>query len=278
VEALWSRQVEGDAFRALVVEADRVLVSTGKQTLVVSREGDVLDRHEPPLLRRAGERWSVPLGEHRYTLGDAALLTLDASGREIGGARLPLDLVERYRERFVAGLPEKMRAAGEEALHRLMRDWWWRTALVPDPDRGRLLAVSLTVPWFAKLRADGVIEWLLYLGAPWDCCNQLDVIASDGTLAHFSSCGRRLTFATTAGQITSVHPLDGEFGSACANGRGVVYLVDPDRIVAYRAETGPTNSLEVPHIRRAECSDGILYAVIDHPSDGIVLLAFREPT
>jgi hypothetical protein len=294
VEALWSCGVEGEYVESLIVEADRVLVSTGQQTLVVesgrglvsrrkltlavSREGEPVGRDERLLLRPADERRLVILGDSRYALEAANLLRFDAHGAPISRTSIAVDLIERHLEgvtrRGTYGWPDLESVWGDQTRWR-----WWTAALVADSERGRLVVIGLTIPWLAALGTDGNIEWVR-LGRRWsDCCNSAAVVANDGTLAHYSSCGRWITFVSPEGDTLSGHDIGGLPSGLSTNRRGVAYVVDLEgRIVAYRPETGLALILDVPHITHADVRDGILYAVTKHPSDGLVLTAFREPT
>ena len=278
MEALWSQRVEGDAFRELVIEADRALVSTGKQTLVVSRGGDVLDRREPPLIGQEHSRpSSVSLGEKRYQLGAGELVELDARGSEISRAEIPIDLFERHRGYFKDRFAEWTPTTAEVVDHWI--GTWWRSAwLVADPGRARLLAISASMPWLAAIRTDGGVDWVQLVGGVTACCNSGGIVAGDGTFAFLSSCGRQITFLTAAGQIVSTHEVEGAAGLLTA-GAGVAYVTHLDGGVgAYRPIVGLTRTFEIPHLRHAQLEDGIFYAVIEDPSEGFMLVAFEEPT
>jgi hypothetical protein len=278
VEVLWSHRVEGDAFRRLVIESDRALVSTGRQTLVVSRGGDVLDRHEPPLLGRNDSGSLILLGENRYELADGCLVEFDTDGSQNQRAEIPIDQFERYRDCFARAFAEWTPVAAEWTDHQI-RKWWRSAGLLPDPARGRLLAFGGNTPWLVTLRTDGGVEWVLLIGAVTDCCNGVEVVAGDGTLAHFSSCGRRVTFVTTGGQIVSAHDVDGLPSHLLTNGRGVAYVTLIGRGIAeYRPLVGFTRTVEIPGLQQARIKERILYAVVDDLPDGFLLKAIREPT
>jgi hypothetical protein len=112
-----------------------------------------------------------------------------------------------------------------------------------------------------------------------DCCNGAEVVAGDGTLAHFSSCGRQITFVTTGGQIVSAHEVEGLPGHLLTNGRGVAYVtligggIDP-----YRPMVGLTRTLAIPGLQQAHVKEGILFAVVDDLPDGFLLKAIQELT
>jgi hypothetical protein len=109
---------------------------------------------------------------------------------------IPIDQFERYRELFVRRFAEWTPTAAEVTDYQI--SGWWRSAgLLADPARGRLLAIGRNTPWLSAIRTDGGVEWALLIGSVSDCCNWAEVVAGDRTLAHFSSCGRRITFVTT---------------------------------------------------------------------------------
>jgi hypothetical protein len=294
VEALWSCGVEGEYVESLIVEAERVLVSTGQQTLVVEsgrglvsrrkltlvvgREGQLLGRDERLLLRPAAGRPSVPLGDSRYALEEGDLLRFDAHGALMSRTSIALDLIERHLEgvtrRGTYGWPDLENVWGDQTRWR-----WWTATLVADSERARLAVIGLVVPWLAALRTDGNIEWVRLGRRCFDCCNSAAVVANDGTLAHYSSCGSWIAFVSPEGDTLSSHDIGGFPSGLSTNRRGVAYVTDLEgRILAYRPETGLALILDVPHITHADVRDGILYAVTKHPSDGLVLMAFREPT
>lgn len=279
MQVLWSQRVEGDAFRRLVIESDRALVSTGKQTLVVSRGGDVLDRHEPPLLGRNDDRSPTLIREKRYELAEGCLVELDAEGSQSLRAEIPIEQFERHRERFVRGFAEWTPEAAVWTEYRIGK-WWRGAGLLADRARGRLLAYGGNTPWLAAIRTDGGVEWVLLIGSVTDCCNGVDVVAGNGTLAHFSSCGRRITFVTADGQIVSAHDIEGCSGHLMTNGRGVAYVtLIGEGIAAYQPMVGLTRLLEIPRLQQAQVKEGILYAVVDDPAEGSFLLeAIQEPT
>jgi hypothetical protein len=294
VEALWSCGLEGEYVKSLIVEAERVLVSTGQQTLVVesgrrllsrrhltqvvSREGRLLGRDESLLLPPAAGRPSEQLGDSRYRLEQGDLLTFDADGALISRTSIALDLIERHLKgvtrRGAHGWPDVEDVWGEQ-----MRWRWWAADLVADSECDRLIVIGLIVPWLAALETGGNIQWVR-LGRRWfDCCNSAVVVANNGTLAHYSSCGRWITFVSPEGDTLSSHDIDGRPSGLFTNRRGVAYVTDlQGRTLAYRPETGLALVLDVPHIMHVDVRDGILYTVTKHPSAGLVLTAFREPT
>ena len=266
--------MEGDAFRDLVIESDRALVSTGKQTLVVSRGGDILDLHEPPRIGRDHNRSSLRI-DNRCELEKGELLERDAQGVCISRTEIPFDPFEPHFTRRFAGLP-----LDEAALRDHMVDRWWRyVALVADPTRGRLLAFNTSIPWLAAIRTDGRVDWALDIGVFGGCCNSGDIVAGDGTFAHLSMCDARITFVSAEGQIVSAHAIGAEPRDLWTDGRGVAYVtLSNEGIAAYRPMVGRTRTLEIPHVRRTQVKDGILYAVVEDPSDGFMLKAFQART
>jgi hypothetical protein len=270
--------VEGDAFRGLVIEFDRALVSTGKQTLVVSRGGEVLERREPPLIGRDDSRSSVSLGEKRYQLGERALLEVDAQGSEIARTEIPLALFESHRGWFIDSFAEKTPEVAEHADHWI--GMWWRSArLVADPGRARLLAIGASMPWLVAIRTDGGVDWVRLIGGFMDCCNSGGLVGGDGTFAFLSSCGRRITFLTSEGQTVSTHDTVEDAGYLLADGRGVAYVGHfHSGLAAYRPIVGLTSTFDIPYLEFAQLADGIIYAVIEDPPDGFVFKAFQEPT
>ena len=216
------------------------------------------------------------MGDGRYALAEGELLRTDANGSLISRAAIVSAPLERQLEgairRATQGVP-----TFETAIENQIRRWWWTTGLVADSERERLIVIGLVIPWLAALRTDGNVEWVRLDRTGIDCCNSA-VVANDGTLAHFSSCGRWITFVTTEGNFVSSHDVDGEPAQLLTNGRGVAYVVDlAGRLLAYRPGVGPVLTVEVPHLWHADVRDGILYTVIRHPSDGILVVAFREP-
>ena len=278
MEALWSHRVEGDAFRGLVIDSDRALVSTGKQTLVVSRGGEVLDRREPPLIGPEHSRSFESLGEKRYQLGERALLEVDAQGSEIARTEIPLDLFESHREWFINSFAEKTPEVAEIADHWIGR--WWRSAhLVADPGRARLLAIGASMPWLVAIRTDGGVEWVRPIGGFADCCNSGDLVAGDGTFAFLSACGRRITFLTAEGQTLSTHDVVEGADHLLADGRGVAYVSQfHSGLAVYRPMIGLVRTFDIPYLESAQLADGIIYTVIADPPDGFMLRAFQEPT
>ena len=277
VRELWCHEVEGDAFRGLVVESDRVLVSTGRQTLVVSRAGDILGRHEPPLAPDG--RPVLAGGECRYELREGELLGLDARGARISGAPVANDPFEQHRERILGFFSNRTDATREWTDDKIRR--WWRSAdLVADPARQRLLAVGLVPPsWLVAIQPDGRVDWALVTGSMSTCCNSVGVVARDGTLAHFSSCGCRITFVTADGQIGSAYDIQPTPIHLATDGNGVAYVtLAGEGVAAYRPGVGLAGTYGIPHVRQAGVSGGILYAVIEDPPDLFRLQAFEEPT
>jgi len=277
VEVLWSHRLEGDAFRGLVIESDRVLVSTGRQTLVVSRGGDVLDRLEPPVFGRSDARSPILLGENRYALAEGCLVEFDAEGSQSSRAEIPIDPFERHRAAFVRLFEEETPEAAAWTDDRV-HGWWRAAGLLADPVRGRLLAYGDNTPWLVAIRTDGGVEWVLLIGAVTDCCNGAEVIAGDGTVAHVSGCGRRITFVTPGGQVVSAHDVEAG-GHLMTNRRGVAYVTLAGRgIATYRPMVGLTRTLDIPGLQQAYVEEGILYAVVDDLPDGFLLEAIQEPT
>jgi hypothetical protein len=270
--------VEGDFFRGLVIESDRVFVSTNWQTLVVSRGGDVLERHEPAPLDWSDRRSPILLGERRYELAEGCLVEFDAEGSQSLRAEIPLDKFECHRESFVRLIAEGTPEAAARTDYQI-RGWWRGAGLLADPARGRLLAFGNNTPWLAAIRTDGGIEWVLLIGSVTDCCNGTEIVAGDGTVAHFSSCGRRITFVTTGGQVVSGHDVEDPAVHLVTNGRGVAYLTLIGRgIAAYRPTVGLTRTLEIPDLQQAYVEEEILYAVVEDRPNGVILKAIQEPT
>jgi hypothetical protein len=278
VEILWSHRVEGDSFRWLVIESDRALVSTARQTLVVSRTGEFLDRYPTPEPVRHDIDSSVRLGKNRYELSDGYLTEFGAKGSQARRVEIQRDQFERHRESFVRQFGDGTPAAAAFIDQRI-RDWWRSTYLVADSGRGRLLAIGGNVPWLTAVRIDGGVVWALLIGSPTDCCNSAEIVADDGTLAHFSSCGRRITFVAEDGEVVSTHTIDGpSSGRLLTNRRGVAYVtIINEGIHAYRPTTGRTNTVEIPGMQHAELKDGTLYVVRKDSSDACVVQAIREP-
>jgi hypothetical protein len=270
--------VEGDAYRGLVIESDRALVSTGRQTLVVSRGGEVLERHEPARLDWYDRRSPILLGERRYELAEGCLVAFDADGSQRLRTEIPIDKFEHHRELFARRFAEWTPDAAAWTDYQI-RGWWRGAGLLADTERGRLLAFGGNTPWLAAIRTDGGVEWVLLIGSVTDCCNGTEVVAGDGTVAHFSSCGRRITFVTTGGQVVSAHDVEDPAGHLMTNGRGVAYVTLTGRgIAAFRPTVGLTRTLEIPGLQQAHVEEGILYALVDDRPDGFVLDAFQEPT
>ena len=280
---LWCQRVEGDAFRGLVVESDRVLVSTGLQTLTVDLQGKVLERQERRDLSLASGPPHVRVGDHGYALQDGDLLRFDADGTMLSRTPIPVDLFARHRERlsstFHPDTPAEMASAWVN--HRI-RAWYRNCYLAMDPTRERLLAVGQYPPWLAAIRTDGSVDWVRIVGKIIHCCNFIAVVSRDGTLAHVTSCGWRLTFLTAEGEVISTHDfarnIEGAPTDLSTEGRGVAYVtLLYQGVAAYRPTLGEVGALEIPWISRARVRDGVLYCVIQDPSEGVLIKAFEAP-
>jgi hypothetical protein len=117
-----------------------------------------------------------------------------------------------------------------------------------------------------------------------DCCNFVAVASRDGTLAHVTSCGWRLTFLSAEGEVISTHDFESSRNAGAApndlstEGRGVVYVtLLCQGVAAYRPTLGEVGTLEIPWVSRATVRDGLLYCIIRDPSDGILVKAFEAP-
>jgi hypothetical protein len=276
---MWCQRVDGDAFRGLVVESDRVLVSTGKETLAVDRRGTVIERRERRDIGRAPGAFRTRLGEFCYALDEGELLRFDADEMLVSRTPILLELFARHRERlsriFADPTDERARGIVDEKL-----SGWYRTVhLDVDRARERLLAIGQFPPWLASIRTDGTVDWVLIVGKGSDCCNSAGVVSHDGTLAHVSSCGQRITFITAQGEILSAVDVEGYPSVLSTEGRDIAYVTFPgEGVAAYRPNKGHVGSVEIPGVITAEVRDGVLYCVTGDPAAGFLLKAFEEPS
>jgi hypothetical protein len=274
---MWCHQVEGDALRDLVIKTDRVLVSTGKETLAVSLQGAVLGRRE----RRETDRTpGVPLtrvGEFWYALERRELVRFAADGTLVSRTPIRLDLFARELRRAFAHPTDNQLNAMIDAK---ISNWDRSVYLRADSARKRLLAIGQSIPpWLAAIRTDGAIDWVLIAGKITGCCNWAGVVSRDGTLVHVSSCGQRVTFISAAGAILSAHDVEGFPGVLSTEGRDIAYVTFPDEgIAAYRPNAGHVGSVSIPGVIVAQVRDGVFYCVTKDPVAGIVLKAFEEPS
>jgi hypothetical protein len=283
---LWCRRVEGNGLRvAIVAESDRVVVSTDAHTLTVDLQGEVVDRRERRDTSPPPSAPGVRLGNYGYAVQDGELLRFDADGTMISRTPIAPDLFERHRERLSSAFHPDTPA---EAVSKQVNHWidaGYRTGyLIPDPARERLLSIGQFPPWLAAIRTDGTVAWARIVGKTSDCCNFLAVASRDGTLAHVSSCGWRLTFVTAEGEILSTHDFgpapdfQGSPNDVSTEGRGVAYVTLLERgVAALRPTLGQVGALEIPGIQRATVRNGVLYCIVKDPADGTLLKAFEAP-
>jgi hypothetical protein len=275
---MWCHRVDGDAFRGLVVESARVLVSTGKHTLAVDRHGNVLERRERRDIGRAPGASPTRLGEFGYALGEGELLRFETDELPVSRTPILLELFARHRERlsrsFADPTDEILRMVDEK-----ISGWYRSVHLGVDRARERLLAIGQFPPWLASIRTDGTVDWVLIVGKYTDCCNSVGVVSHDGTLAHVSSCGQRITFITARGEVLSALDVEGHPGVLTTEGRDIAYVTFPgEGVAAYRPNKGHVGSVEIPGVTAAEVRDGVLYCVTEDPVAGILLKAFEEPS
>lgn len=282
---LWCHRVEGDSFPWLVVESDRVIVSTASQTLTVDLHGEVLDRCEGRDVAAARGPSPVRVGNDGYLLQAGELLRFDANERLLSRKPVPDDLFARHRERLSSAFrPDTPAGTAAAWVNDRIKNWSRSVSLAPDPARERLLAIGQYPPWLAAIRTDGTVDWVRIVGKTSDCCNFAAVISRDGTLAHVTSCGWRLTFLTTEGEVISTHGFASSGNSWAApndlstEGRGIAFVtLLCQGVVAYRPTLGEVGALEIPGITQAKARDGVLYCLLKDPLDGVLLKAFEAP-
>jgi hypothetical protein len=276
---IWSHRVDGEAFERLVVEANRVLMSTKEETLIVDRDGAVLGRR----LRRETDPapgYSLPrVGEFGYALEDGALLQFAADETLVSRTPIPLDLFARHRDPLRRWFRNPTDEHVSAMIDAKISEWYRGVYLCADPARGRLLAIGMSnPPWLVRLRTDGTVDWVLIVGRFTDCCNWAGVVSRDGALVHVSSCGKRVTFITAAGEIVSAHDLPDCPIGLSTEGRDVAYVTFWDEgVAAYRPNQGHIGSVDIPGLRAAEVRDGVVYCVTEDPAAGVLLKAFRQP-
>jgi hypothetical protein len=276
---MWCHSVDGDAFRGLVVESARVLVSTGKETLAVDRHGTVLERRERREIGRAPGASPTRLGEFGYALGEGELLRFETDAVPVSRTPILLELFARQRERvsrsFADPTDERVRAVIDEKIS----GWYRSVHLGVDRARERLIAIGQVPPWLASIRTDGAVDWVMIVGKFTDCCNWVGTVSHDGTLVHVSSCGQRITFITAQGEILSAHDVEGHPGALTTEGRDIAYVTFPgEGVAAYRPNKGHVGSVEIPGVTAAAVRDGVLYCVTEDPVAGFLLKAFEEPS
>jgi hypothetical protein len=266
---LWRRRVEGDAFRSLSLESDRVVVSTGRCSATFDRDGQVLEMTDVHEARAAAPlAW---LRRRAYHLSEGALVCYEAESRTTTRALVPIEPFAAHKERLVRSFLE--------FTDEKIRQWDKFTSFVADPEHERLIFTGYSIPpWLGVLRPDGSTAWVRVMGKNTDCCNEIEIVSSDGTVAHHSSCGRRLTFVDRAGATVSVHELARHASGIATERKGVVYLSFLDEGVgAYQIDRGPLWMLDIPMLRRAVVRGGVVYAVTDNREGEITLSAFAAP-
>ena len=268
-QELWRRTIAGDALRTFSLEPDRVVVSTGLCSVEFDSDGRVLQTTEVPEARAVPPRaWLL---RHAYHLSDGALVCYDAESRTTTRALVPIEPFAAHKERlersFLQSTDDKI------------RQWDRYTFLVADPEHDRLIFTGYSIPpWLGALRPDGSTAWVNVMGKNTDCCNELAIVSSDGTIAHHSSCGGRLTFVDRAGATVSVHELARPSSGIATERKGVVYISFLDEGVgAYQIDRGLLWTLDIPMLSRAAVRDGVVYGVTDDRAGEIALSAFAAP-
>ena len=276
---MWCHRVAGGAFRGLVVEAARVTVSTGKETLAVDRQGTVLERRERRELGSAPGASLARLGEFGYALEKGELLRFAADETLVSRTPIPLELFARHRERLSRAFANPTDERVSTMIDTKISRWYSSVCLDADRPRERLLAIGQFPPWLASIRTDGAVDWVLIVGKITGCCNWAGAVSRDGTLVHVSSCGQRVTFIAAEGEIVSAHDVVGFPGALSTEGRDIAYVTFRDEgVAAYRPNKGHIGSVDVPGLRAAEVRDGVLYCVTEDPVAGILLKGFEEPS
>jgi hypothetical protein len=267
---LWRRTIAGDALRSFSLKPDRVLVSTGLCSVAFDEDGQVLQTTEVHEVRAVAPlAW---LDRRGYHLSDGALVCYDAESRTTSRAMVPIEPFTDHKERLVRSF---LQFTDEK-----IRQWDQFTSLVADPEHERLIFTKYSIPpWLGALRPDGSTAWVRVMGKNTDCCNQIELASSDGTIAHHSSCGCRLTFVDCAGATVSSHELGRPASGIATERKGVVYLSFIDGGVgAYQIDRGPLWTLDIPMLCRAAVRDGVVYAVTDNREGEIAVSAFAAPT
>ena len=244
-------------------------MSTGSCSVAFDGDGQVVQTTEVHEARAVAPlAW---LQRRAYHLSDGALVCYDAESRTTSRSLVPIDPFATHRERLVRSF---LQFTDEK-----IRQWDRCTFLVADPEHERLIFTGYSIPpWLGALRPDGSTAWVRVVGKNTDCCNQIEIVSSDGTIAHHSSCGRRLTFVDRAGTTVSVHELARPASGIATERKGVVYLSFPDEGVdAYQIDRGPLWTLDIPMLCRAIVHDGVVYAVTDNREGEIALSAFAAP-
>ncbi len=243
-------------------------MSTGLCTVAFDRDGQVVQTTEVHEARAVSPlAW---LDRRAYHLSDGALVCYDAESRTTSRSLVPIDPFAAHRQRLVRSF---LQFTDEK-----IRQWDRCTYLVADPDHEQLIFTGYSAPpWLGALRPDGSTVWVRVIGGNTDCCNQVQIVSSDGTIAHHSSCGRRLTFVDRAGATVSVHELAEPGSGIVTERKGVAYLFFDEGVGAYQIDRGLLWTLDIPMLCRAVVRDGVVYAVTDNREGEIALSAFAAP-
>ena len=229
-------------------------------------EGPLPTQPKEDAFKELPSRDGLRVGSVGYVVADRTFRRYGPDGTLLSSVPLPAEPFE-----------DALHRAGPDArtmFKTVLPPFPYPRSLVHDGSPNRIIASSWSLPgWVMAVDLLGHVEWVRV--PILDCCNSVLVLAADDTIAHISTCGRRLTFLSGDGATRRVHDFEDHPGFISPDGaHGVFIGFVEGGLAGWDAHGSPTWSIDSPPVETAISDAGMIYAVTPSETSGLDLTAF----